>query len=182
MQRTPIKSRTNLVENYVYAGLGFNFFDAIIPGVPGTEYVSTITSHSFVTPITSIILIIFIFHFQFHSIPFFLTQNNFNEYFNTTNGSPKLLKVREVMSVLRSIVKNKQEKVPAELITPIVRMEDSPTFYFNTYMLFKEMFFADNTVFDQKVSYCYSSNMERGAEVQAKWMIVLSLLKGRSDE
>lgn len=86
------------------------------------------------------------------------------------------------MSVLRSIVKNKQRKVPAELITPIVRMEDSPTFYFNTYMLFKEMFFADNTVFDQKVSYCYSYNMQRGAEVQAKWMIVLSLLKGRSDE
>lgn len=86
------------------------------------------------------------------------------------------------MTILKSVAKTKQKKMPPELVTPVMKMEDSPTFYFNTYTFFKRMFFTGNKAFDRSVSYCYSSNPQRPAQDQSKWIILLSLLKGQSAE
>ena len=100
----------------------------------------------------------------------------------TTNSNSGLLKISEIMSILRSVVKNKQTKMSHTLITPIMRMDDSPSFYFNTYTFFKSKLFADNKAFDRSVSDCYVTNLRRPAQAQAKWIIVQSLLKRSSDE
>lgn len=93
-----------------------------------------------------------------------------------------MLKTSEMMTILKTIVRSNQNTIPPELFIPIVKMEDDPTFYFNTYMLFKKMFFSDNEEFDRKVADCYDYSLRRSANVQSKWLIILAILNKPSNK
>lgn len=113
---------------------------------------------------------------------YYFLKENFKTYFTTTNTAGKMLRASEIIMILKSVIKNNQNIIPPDLIIPIIKMEDDPTFYFNTYMMLKEIFFSNNVSFDKLAAKCYNRTLTREASTQSRWIILLAILYKSSNE